>query len=82
MLLRFVQRNVCSSNWNRPVNLDKALIRFASNNAPNNIRNNVSAAEKFRVRTIAYYATAAAVLTVGFSYAAVPLYRMFCQVIV
>lgn len=26
-----------------------------------------------------YYVTAAAVLTVGMSYAAVPLYRMFCQ---
>ena len=33
-----------------------------------------------RLRSTVYYVAATAVLTVGMSYAAVPLYRMFCQV--
>lgn len=32
-----------------------------------------------RMRSTVYYFGATAVLTLGFSYAAVPLYRMFCQ---
>ncbi|XP_017783557.1 PREDICTED: cytochrome c oxidase assembly protein COX11, mitochondrial [Nicrophorus vespilloides] len=34
---------------------------------------------KHKIRSTVYYVTAAGVLTVGLSYAAVPLYRMFCQ---
>lgn len=33
-----------------------------------------------RIKSTLYYVTAAGVLVAGFSYAAVPLYRMFCQV--
>jgi cytochrome c oxidase assembly protein Cox11 len=33
-----------------------------------------------KLRSTVHYVVAAAVLTVGMSYAAVPLYRMFCQV--
>jgi hypothetical protein len=33
-----------------------------------------------KLRSTVYYVVATAVLTVGLSYAAVPLYRMFCQV--
>lgn len=33
-----------------------------------------------RIKSTLYYVTAAGVLIGGFSYAAVPLYRMFCQV--
>lgn len=40
---------------------------------------NAEAARKHRIRTTLYYVTAAGVLTAGMSYAAVPLYRMFCQ---
>lgn len=36
--------------------------------------------EKKRNRSIAYYSTAAVILTGGLTYAAVPLYRLFCQV--
>lgn len=32
-----------------------------------------------KIRSTLYYVSAAGVLTVGLSYAAVPLYRMFCQ---
>lgn len=32
-----------------------------------------------KIRTTLYYVSAVGVLTVGLSYAAVPLYRMFCQ---
>lgn len=34
----------------------------------------------FKIRSTLYYVTAAGVLAAGLSYAAVPLYRMFCQV--
>ncbi|XP_065161359.1 cytochrome c oxidase assembly protein COX11, mitochondrial [Atheta coriaria] len=47
-----------------------------------NIFNQVNKAnsEKQRnLRSTLYYITAAGVITAGFSYAAVPLYRMFCQ---
>lgn len=81
MLLRFVQTSLCRSNWNGPVNFNKPLMRFTSNTAPNNVKSKVNLERKLRARSVAYYATAAAVLTVGLSYAAVPLYRMFCQVI-
>lgn len=38
------------------------------------------AARKKNLRSTLYYVTAGGVLVVGLSYAAVPLYRMFCQV--
>ncbi|XP_019548575.3 cytochrome c oxidase assembly protein COX11, mitochondrial [Aedes albopictus] len=40
---------------------------------------NAEASRRHRIRTTIYYVAAAGVLTVGMSYAAVPLYRMFCQ---
>ncbi|XP_001865568.2 cytochrome c oxidase assembly protein COX11, mitochondrial [Culex quinquefasciatus] len=40
---------------------------------------NADAARRHKIRTTIYYVAAAGVLTVGMSYAAVPLYRMFCQ---
>ncbi|CAG9771057.1 unnamed protein product [Ceutorhynchus assimilis] len=36
-------------------------------------------ANKKGIRTSLYYITAAGIFTIGMSYAAVPLYRMFCQ---
>uniref|UniRef100_A0A182J665 Cytochrome c oxidase assembly protein COX11, mitochondrial n=1 Tax=Anopheles atroparvus TaxID=41427 RepID=A0A182J665_ANOAO len=39
----------------------------------------VDSSRNFRIKTTVYYVAAAGVLTVGLSYAAVPLYRMFCQ---
>ena len=38
------------------------------------------AAQKRNLKSTLYYVTAGGVLIVGLSYAAVPLYRMFCQV--
>lgn len=35
--------------------------------------------QKKRIKSTLYYVSAAGVLVAGFSYAAVPLYRMFCQ---
>lgn len=35
--------------------------------------------QRIKIRSTLYYITAAGVLTIGLSYAAVPLYRMFCQ---
>jgi hypothetical protein len=46
-----------------------------------NIKETVAWAERQKkLRSTVYYVVATAVLTVGLSYAAVPLYRMFCQV--
>lgn len=50
------------------------LFRFKSTNNPD------KASQKLKNRSTLYYATAATVLFVGLTYAAVPLYRMFCQV--
>lgn len=35
--------------------------------------------QRWRIKSTFYYIAAAGVLAVGLSYAAVPLYRMFCQ---
>lgn len=40
---------------------------------------NPGEASRKRMRSTVYYMTAAGIVTVGMSYAAVPLYRMFCQ---
>jgi hypothetical protein len=46
-----------------------------------NIKETAAWAERRKkLRSTVYYVVATAVLTVGLSYAAVPLYRMFCQV--
>ncbi|XP_055532865.1 cytochrome c oxidase assembly protein COX11, mitochondrial [Wyeomyia smithii] len=42
-------------------------------------RSPTDAARQHKIRTTLYYVAAAGVMTVGLSYAAVPLYRMFCQ---
>lgn len=36
--------------------------------------------QKKRIRSTVYYMSSVGILTVGLSYAAVPLYKMFCQV--
>jgi cytochrome c oxidase assembly protein subunit 11 len=36
--------------------------------------------QKKRIQSTVYYLSSLGVLTVGLSYAAVPLYKMFCQV--
>lgn len=46
-------------------------LRNIGNEAPKNSQN-------FNIRSTLYYAAGLTVLTVGLSYAAVPLYRMFC----
>lgn len=50
------------------------FVRFNSNTNPDKV------SQKLKNRSTLYYATAAGVLFVGLTYAAVPLYRMFCQV--
>lgn len=50
-----------------------SLKRLNFSNSSNN------EARKRSIRSTLYYVTAAGVVTVGLSYAAVPLYRLFCQ---
>lgn len=50
------------------------LLRCKSTSNPD------KASQNLKNRSTLYYATAAGVLVVGLTYAAVPLYRLFCQV--
>jgi len=52
-----------------------APFRSLNQNAAERMRQ----ANKKRIRSSLYYITAAGIFTAGMSYAAVPLYRMFCQ---
>lgn len=59
---------------------------FNSNLATRPLETNVrffsrqSGSPKSKLKSTVYYVAALGVLTVGLSYAAVPLYRIFCQV--
>lgn len=58
------------------LNLKQPAYRYyGKNTLEEQLRN----ARKKRIRSTLYYVSAAGVVTVGLSYAAVPLYRMFCQ---
>lgn len=70
LLLRIKPKLIKSViNSNKPY-LVLSQIRNIGNQAPNKSQRNL--------KSIAYYAAGLGVLTVGLSYAAVPLYRMFC----
>ncbi|KAG5895344.1 hypothetical protein JTB14_003141 [Gonioctena quinquepunctata] len=63
----------------RPVfRLKPDLNRNPYRNSGQNTKSTNEARSK-SIRSTLYYVTAAGVVTVGLSYAAVPLYRMFCQ---
>lgn len=57
----------------------KMTRRFQSN-GQKTFKEIADAESAIRGRSIAYYSISAVVMTVGLTYAAVPLYRMFCQV--
>nr|XP_023021259.1 cytochrome c oxidase assembly protein COX11, mitochondrial [Leptinotarsa decemlineata] len=60
----------------------QSVFRLRQNLNQNSIRKssrNANDAKKQNIRSTLYYVTAAGVATIGLSYAAVPLYRMFCQ---
>ncbi|XP_055598436.1 cytochrome c oxidase assembly protein COX11, mitochondrial [Uranotaenia lowii] len=72
-LHRLVNRAPSVSSFLRINSQRVPTFRFVSG------RPDPDAARKHKIRTTIYYAAAACVMTVGMSYAAVPLYRMFCQ---
>lgn len=49
-------------------------------NGQKSLKEAAHAESKLRGRSIAYYSVSAVVMCVGLTYAAVPLYRLFCQV--
>lgn len=55
-----------------PTNI--SFLRFNQNKS----NNSHEAIRNLKIKSTLYYVTAAGVICVGFSYAAVPLYRMFC----
>ncbi|XP_022901589.1 cytochrome c oxidase assembly protein COX11, mitochondrial [Onthophagus taurus] len=67
---RLISRSTLAAKRNFHTNINKKLFKKADF---------VHETQKLRVRSTLYYVAAAGVLTVGLSYAAVPLYRMFCQ---
>lgn len=64
----------CDNSIIKP-NCMKCVARFKSTGP------RAEEAERKRIRTITYYCASAVILTTGLTYAAVPLYRLFCQVI-
>lgn len=66
--LCFMKSRTCDLHTNYYKKLYQKLSNVDSN-----------AARKKSIRSTLYYAAAAVVVTVGLSYAAVPLYRLFCQ---
>ncbi|XP_058835373.1 cytochrome c oxidase assembly protein COX11, mitochondrial [Topomyia yanbarensis] len=63
----------CIQSLLRPPKVSSVFSRFIGN------QNRSEAIRRHKIRTTIYYVAAAGVMTVGMSYAAVPLYRMFCQ---
>ncbi|XP_076272165.1 cytochrome c oxidase copper chaperone COX11 [Rhynchophorus ferrugineus] len=57
-------------------NLTRPVYRYYGKNT---LEEQMKNARKKRLRSTLYYVTAAGIVTAGLSYAAVPLYRMFCQ---
>jgi len=82
MLTRLIS-NLCSNNiktnyrllGNKRIPLSQQINRLQSNK-----NTNENTKQSRNIRSTLYYVTAAGVLVAGFSYAAVPMYRMFCQV--
>lgn len=56
---------------------------FSTNHQRLSLKQSVTenAARRIKTKTTMFYVAAVGILTAGFSYAAVPLYRMFCQVL-
>lgn len=67
---KYVLLNACNK-CKFYTNISKKLLKNYTN-TPKNSHN-------LRVRSTLYYITAAGILVIGLSYAAVPLYRIFCQ---
>lgn len=67
--------NSLKTSFRNPLSYNLVFNRYKSGNS----QQNLSAGRKLKLRSTLYYVTAAGVLAVGLSYAAVPLYRMFCQ---
>lgn len=57
-----------------------ALVARFQSTGQKSFKEIADAEEALRRRSIAYYSISAVVICVGLTYAAVPLYRLFCQV--
>ncbi|XP_050301757.1 cytochrome c oxidase assembly protein COX11, mitochondrial [Anthonomus grandis grandis] len=83
-MFTLVLRLTCSAGTNAP-RISRTLYQKCINtSAPfrshsQNTADKLRQARKKDIRSTLYYVTAAGIVTVGMSYAAVPLYRMFCQ---
>ena len=88
-------KNILHSNWQNPkikpklfslgifpptrsISTTTSLLQFRFSKAPPNTRP-LPKTTRERNRTTLLYLVSAAIATVGASYAAVPLYRVFCQ---
>lgn len=71
--LRWPVAKISLLNQKTP-SVKSTFLRLKSTGSPD------KTSQTLKNRSTLYYATAAVVSFVGFTYAAVPLYRMFCQV--
>ncbi|XP_072385295.1 cytochrome c oxidase assembly protein COX11, mitochondrial [Diabrotica undecimpunctata] len=70
--------NIVKTIYNRSIHTN--IRNYSRNNYFKRLySNNTNETKKRGIRSTLYYVTAAGVVTVGLSYAAVPLYRLFCQ---
>ncbi|XP_056642534.1 cytochrome c oxidase assembly protein COX11, mitochondrial [Diorhabda sublineata] len=73
LLSNLVRNLTCRTNALSKNTINNNLIKRLCSNHNNNEN------RKRSIRSTLYYVTAAGIVTVGLSYAAVPLYRLFCQ---
>ncbi|XP_057662581.1 cytochrome c oxidase assembly protein COX11, mitochondrial [Diorhabda carinulata] len=73
LLSNLVRNLTCRTNALSKNTINTNLIKRLCSNHNNNEN------RKRSIRSTLYYVTAAGIVTVGLSYAAVPLYRLFCQ---
>lgn len=73
--LRWPAARISLLNQRNPISAS-TLHRYKSTSNGNDDKGS----QKLNNRSTLYYATAAGIFFVGMTYAAVPLYRMFCQV--
>ncbi|XP_055372015.1 cytochrome c oxidase assembly protein COX11, mitochondrial-like [Condylostylus longicornis] len=80
MLQKLSRYIICNKSViNQFFSIKKRNIFQTKTNFQNNFNRSDGDARKRNIKSTLYYVSAAGVLVAGFSYAAVPLYRMFCQ---
>ncbi|CAH1170238.1 unnamed protein product [Phaedon cochleariae] len=79
LLLQLTKNSLANGPSPNVFNNLKCINCSRSRSFSKKVADHINEGRKRNIRSTLYYVTAAGVVTVGLSYAAVPLYRMFCQ---